>query len=318
MHYGLYLPTRGELALPHNLATICARAEALGFRSAMMSDHVVTPTEIRSRYPYTVSGVTPSAVDSLDVLALMSFVAAKTSTLRLVSSVMILPYRNPVLTAKMVATIDVLSAGRVTLGVGVGWMREEFEALGSPDFDRRGAASEEYLDIMKKLWTGEPVAHAGAFYHFDEVRCLPAPVQRPHPPIWIGGNSMAALRRAARMGDGWHPVGANPATPLGLDELASLIATLHRIARESGRDPAAIAITYKAPAARPGGAASSDPARLLFAGSDAQSIEDAGRLAKLGVSEIVFDVRAATLEETLARMDGFGRIIRETASPSGS
>lgn len=313
MHYGFYLPTRGELALPHNLATICARAEALGFHSAMMSDHVVTPTTIRSPYPYTVSGVTPSAADSLDVLALMSFVAAKTATLRLVSSVMILPYRNPLLTAKMVATIDVLSAGRVTLGVGVGWMREEFEALGSPDFDRRGAASDEIIAIMKKLWTGEPVAHAGTFYRFDEVRCLPTPVQRPHPPIWIGGNSMAALKRAARIGDGWHPVGANPATPLGLAELETLTIRMRGMAREAGRDPAAIAISYKAPAARPGGARSADPARLLFAGSDDQSIEDVRSLAKLGVSEIVFDVRSATLAETLARMDGFGRIIRETA-----
>src|SRR5882762_3737508 len=131
MRYGFYLPTRGQTATPEALEAIVTRGEALGFASVMIADHLVFPVEIKSRYPYTVSGVFPGQGDALDQLSLMAFVAAKTSRLRLVTSVMIVPYRNPVVTAKALATIDVLSKGRVTVGVGVGWLREEFEALGS-------------------------------------------------------------------------------------------------------------------------------------------------------------------------------------------
>src|SRR5499426_118757 len=221
MRYGFYLPTRGQTATPEALETLVTTGETLGFASVMIADHLVFPVTIKSRYPYTVTGIFPGQGDVLDQLSLMAFVAAKTRRLRLVSSVMIVPYRNPVLTAKALATIDVLSKGRVTLGVGVGWMREEFEALGSPDFDRRGAVTDEYLRIFKTLWTESPASFAGRFYRFDQIRCLPQPVQKPHPPIWIGGHSKVALRRAARYGDGWHPVGANPAVPLRVPELAA-------------------------------------------------------------------------------------------------
>src|SRR5882762_3458571 len=161
MRYGFYLPTRGQTATPEALETLVTRGEALGFASVMIADHLVFPVTIKSRYPYTVTGVFPGQGDVLDQLSLMAFVAAKTERLRLVTSVMIVPYRNPVLTAKALATIDVLSKGRVTVGVGVGWMREEFEALGAPDFDRRGAVTDEYLRIFKTLWTESPASCAG-------------------------------------------------------------------------------------------------------------------------------------------------------------
>src|SRR5262249_44870092 len=150
-------------------------------------------------------------------------------------------------TAKALATIDVLSKGRVTVGVGVGWMREEFRALGAPDFDRRGAVSDEYLGIFKTLWTECPASFNGRFYRFEAVRCLPLPLQKPHPPIWIGGHSRAALRRVARFGDGWHPVGANPAVPLRPEELSTLLGELERLTEAEHRDPAALTISYKAP-----------------------------------------------------------------------
>src|SRR5258705_2493514 len=143
----------------------------------------------------------------------MTFVAAKTTRLRLVTSVMIGPYRNPVLTAKALATIDVLSKGRVTLGVGVGWMREEFEALGAPEFERRGAVTDEYIRIFKTLWTQSPASFSGEFYRFEALHCRPQPVQKPHPPIWIGGHSKAALRRAARPRRGRPSGRANAAGP---------------------------------------------------------------------------------------------------------
>ena len=312
MRYGFYLPTRGETATPHALETLVTRAETLGFSSVMISDHIVFPVVIKSRYPYTVDGAFPGEGDALDQLALMAFVAGKTSTLRLVSSVMILPYRNPVATAKTLATIDVLSSGRVTVGVGVGWLREEFEALGAADFDRRGAVSDEYLRIFKTLWTESPASFEGEFYRFDAIRCLPQPVQKPHPPIWVGGHTKAALRRAARLGDGWHPVGANPAVPLAPAELRALLDELFRMTEAEGRDPHALTISYKAPiydAART--AAGSE--RRPFSGSTNQVVEDIATFARLGVSELIFDFRSASLPESLERMERFATTIMPAA-----
>ena len=312
MRYGFYLPTRGETATPHALETLVARAEKLDFSSVMISDHIVFPVVIKSKYPYTVDGAFPGQGDALDQLALMAFVAGKTSTLRLVSSVMILPYRNPVATAKTLATIDVLSGGRVTVGVGVGWLREEFEALGAADFDRRGAVSDEYLRIFKTLWTESPASFEGAFYRFDAIQCLPQPVQKPHPPIWVGGHTKAALRRAARFGDGWHPVGANPAVPLAPAELRALLDELFRMTEAEGRDPHALTISYKAPiydAART--AAGSE--RRPFSGSTNQVVEDIATFERLGVSELVFDFRSASLPESLERMERFATTIMPAA-----
>jgi probable F420-dependent oxidoreductase len=306
MRYGFYLPTRGRTAVPEALETLVRRGEALGFHSVMIADHIVFPVTITSRYPYTVDGAFPGQGDALEQLALMAFIAGTTTTLRLVTSVMILPYRNPVATAKALATIDVLSRGRVTVGVGVGWLREEFEALGAPDFDRRGAVSDEYLRIFKLLWTESPASFAGEFHRFDGVRCLPLPVQKPHPPIWVGGHSRAALRRAARLGDGWHPVGANPAVPLAPRELAALLDDLRRMTEAEGRDPARLVISFKAPvydAGRGGPGAVSE--RRPFSGAAEQIAADIATYAGLGVSELIFDFRSEHLAESLERMERF-------------
>jgi probable F420-dependent oxidoreductase len=256
-----------------------------------------------------VDGVFPGQGDALEQLALMAFIAGKTRTLRLVSSVMIVPYRNPVVTAKALATIDVLSGGRVTVGVGVGWLREEFDALAAPDFDRRGAVSDEYLRIFKALWTRSPASFQGEFYRFDDVRCLPFPVQKPHPPLWIGGHSRAALRRVARLGDGWHPVGANPAVALAPPELRASLDELRRLTDAEGRDFGALTISFKAPvydAGRPG----SGPARRPFSGSAAQVQSDIETYARLGVSELIFDFRSPSLAESLDRMEGFAALVK--------
>jgi probable F420-dependent oxidoreductase len=238
----------------------------------------------------------------------MAFVAGRTSRLRLVSSVMILPYRNPVFTAKALATIDVLSRGRVTVGVGVGWLREEFEALDAPDFERRGAVSDEYVKIFKTLWTSSPASFAGEFYQFSDVQCLPAPVQKPHPPIWIGGHSRAALRRVARHGDGWHPVGANPAVPLRPDALRASLEELARLTEGEGRDPGALTISFKAPVYDSERAiAGAD--RRPFTGSADQIREDIETYAGLGVSELIFDFRSERLDDSLERMERFVKTV---------
>jgi probable F420-dependent oxidoreductase len=310
MRYGFYLPTRGQTASPEALDTLVARAEEWGFSSVMIADHIVFPVTIKSKYPYTVSGAFPGQGDALEQLSLMAFVAGKSRTLRLISSVMILPYRNPVVTAKTLATIDVLSRGRVTVGVGVGWLREEFEALGAPDFDRRGAVSDEYLRIFKALWTQNPASYHGEFYRFDSVRCLPHPVQKPHPPIWVGGHSKAALRRVARLGDGWHPVGANPAVPLRPPELRALLDDLRRLTEAEGRDFSTLTISYKAPIYDSGQGVDGGAERRPFSGSQQAIADDIGTFAGLGVSELIFDFRSESLAESLDRMARFAPLIR--------
>jgi probable F420-dependent oxidoreductase len=312
MRYGFYLPTRGQTASPEALETLVTRAEGLGFSSVVIADHIVFPVTFTSKYPYTVSGAFPGQGDALEQLSLMAFVAGKSRTLRLISSVMILPYRNPVVTAKMLATIDVLSRGRVTVGVGVGWLREEFEALGAPDFGRRGAVSDEYLRIFKALWTQDPASYHGELYRFDSVRCLPHPVQKPHPPIWVGGHSKAALRRVARLGDGWHPVGANPAVPLRPPELRASLDDLRRLTEAEGRDPSTLTISYKAPIYDPGQGAAGGSERRPFSGGPQAIADDVATFAGLGVSELIFDFRSESLAESLERMERFAPILRQT------
>src|SRR6185436_5904820 len=193
MRFGFYLPTRGQTATPEALETLVTRGEALGFSSVVIADHIVFPVTIRSKYPYTVTGAFPGQGDQLEQLALMAFIAGKTRALRLISSVMILPHRNPVVTAKMLATIDVLSGGRVTVGIGVGWLKEEFEAIGAPDFAQRGKVTDEYIKAFIELWTKEKPRFAGEYVSFDNIDFSHKPVQKPHPPIWVGGESGPAL-----------------------------------------------------------------------------------------------------------------------------
>jgi probable F420-dependent oxidoreductase len=277
-----------------------------------MADHIVFPTLVESKYPYDASGNHPSTGDAIEPLSLMAFVAGATDTLRLVTSVLILPHRNPVLAAKMIASIDVLSRGRVTLGIGVGWLKEEFAALDAANFDRRGAVSDEYLAIYKKIWTGGPVAHDGTYYSFGPVRSAPSPVQRPHPPIWVGGHSKAALRRTARFADGWHPLGTVATAELRPPEMRTMLDDLKHMTEAEGRDFTALIIAFVArlhetpdPIA--------DPDRMPFSGSADQIVADVEAYRALGVSHLSFDFRAPTLDRTLARMDWFAREIMARA-----
>jgi probable F420-dependent oxidoreductase len=304
MRYGFSLPVRGELATYEGIVGMALHGERLGFHSATIADHVVFPTEIHSTYPYAATGVHPSRGDAIEQLSLMAFVAGKTERLRLVTSVMILPHRNPVLAAKMIASIDVVSRGRVTLGVGVGWLREEFEALRAPSFERRGAVSDEYIEILKKLWTTSPAEHSGTHYRFGPLRCEPRPVQRPHPPIWIGGHSRAALRRVARHGDGWHPLGGVETAPLPPEALARHLEELERLTEAEDRDFSKLTISFvgrlehtRLPIPAAG--------RRPFSGSAEQIADDVAAYRKVGVSQISFDFRSPGLTETLERMDRF-------------
>ncbi len=304
MQYGYTLPVRGPLATADGVIGMARHGEKLGFTSVTAADHIVIPTKVESAYPYAADGRHPSQGDAMEVLSLLACVAGATEKLRLITSVLILPHRNPVLTAKMVATIDVLSKGRVTLGIGVGWMREEFEALNAPDFDQRGAVSDEYVAIFKKLWSPGPVEHQGVHYSFGPVRCEPLPVQRPHPPIWVGGHSKPALRRPARYADGWHPIGTVPTAELRPAEFAAMRDDLRRMAEGYGRDPFSISLAF-VPRLHVSATPVDGADRMPFTGSAAQLIEDVETYRALGVTHLSFDFRSPTLTETLERMDWF-------------
>ena len=304
MRYGFYLPTRGPLGNPDDISAIAKTGERLGFSSIVFGDHIVFPVEISSPYPYTVDGGFPGVGDALEQLNLMSFIAGITKTVRLVNSVMILPHRNPLATAKMLATIDVLSKGRLTVGVGVGWMREEFEALSAPDFDKRGAASNEFLEIFKKCWTQDPVSHDGEFYSFKELRCMPHPVQNPHPPIWVGGHSKAALRRVAKYADGWHPVGATSASPLPPEEFRLLLEALKVMMKSERRNYYDLTISLKAPSYDPG-LVPVGHSRLLFSGAPERIAQDISDYQAMGVHEVIFDFRTPPASRTIENMAYF-------------
>jgi probable F420-dependent oxidoreductase len=217
-------------------------AESLGVESIWAVEHVVVPADYSSRYPYAPDGRMPltgehAIPDPLDWLA---FVAGATSTLRLGTAMLILPEHHPVELAKRLATIDTLSRGRLLLGVGVGWMREEAEALGTR-FESRGARTDEYIAVMRTLWSEDVASFSGDHVSFHRVRCLPKPARAGGIPILIGGHSPAAARRAGRLGDGFFPLG------VGIDDLPGLLETMAVAARQVGRDPAAIELTTHAP-----------------------------------------------------------------------
>lgn len=200
---GAKLPHSGPLATKLGVGAMAARLEAAGFDSIWVSDHIVFPTHVRSRYPFAADGRVTWAldVDYIEPLIALTAAGMATSKVELGTSVLILPQRNPVLFAKQAASVDMLSGGRLALGVGVGWLREEFEALDA-DFDERGRVLDEWLDITRRCWTGKAGPYTGRFYHLgEEIYCRPAP--SPPPPVLIGGMSEHALRRAGRLADGW-------------------------------------------------------------------------------------------------------------------
>src|SRR5262245_55465265 len=201
---------------PENMSAVAVRAEQLGFESVWVAEHLVFPTQIRSRYPYAAEGVPPinPATPLLDPLLVLMQVAARTERIRLGTNVYILPLRHPLAVARMAMTLDLLSNGRLTFGVGLGWLAEEFDAAGI-DFASRGARRREYVRAIRALWTEDAPSFDGRFVSFQPVKFEPKPVQKPHPPIVFGGESDAALRRAAALGDGWYGVGHTPDSARG-------------------------------------------------------------------------------------------------------
>ncbi|MBI3636766.1 MAG: TIGR03619 family F420-dependent LLM class oxidoreductase [Candidatus Rokubacteria bacterium] len=195
MKIGVNLINFGPGVTPEALLRTTQRAEGLGYHLAMISDHVAVTPDVAERYP----------APFYEPFTALAWLAPQTRTIALGTTVIIVPYRHPLETARMTANLDRLMGGRLILGVGVGWARQEFDALGVP-FTKRGALADEYLEAIKVCWTHDVASYAGRHVAFRDVDMRPRPLQAPHPPVWVGGNSDAALRRAVRYGDGWHPI----------------------------------------------------------------------------------------------------------------
>ncbi|MBT5665724.1 MAG: LLM class F420-dependent oxidoreductase [Rhodospirillaceae bacterium] len=310
MQFGINAPFRGPLATPEAIKKIAQSAEKLGYGYIIVSDHIVVPRKIDSPYPYSESGaftwLDSGGSGSMEQFTLLTWLAALTSRIRLLSSVAVIPHRNPLVLAKSIATMDVLSAGRMTIGCGAGWMREEFEALGLPPFEARGRVTNEYIEAMKVFWTQDNPRYEGEFVKFDNIDTAPKPVQKPHPPIWIGGESLTALRRVVAMGDGWYPLGKNPNFPL--DSVASYrvrVDKLRELAEQAGRDPSAIDLAYNCTFHDGVAQQHKDGGRLSLTGTPEQRAGDIQAFAEIGTRTMIVNVVSNDLQEMLDRMEAF-------------
>ncbi|MCP4908461.1 MAG: LLM class F420-dependent oxidoreductase [bacterium] len=238
MKIGLFTPLSAELATPELAIGIARVAEECGFDSLWVPEHAVLFDEYEPNYPYSEDGKVPGGASAniLDPFPVLSFFAAHTQRIRIGTGVMILPQRNPIYTAKEIASLDVLSAGRLDVGIGVGWLAEEMRALGTP-FERRGARARSHIAVMKALWCDELSAYEDEFYSLPACRFAPKPVQKPHPPLIFGGDSQPALRRVAEIGQGWNAASRSP------KEIEKLIGDLDVLLEEHARTREEIEIT---------------------------------------------------------------------------
>ena len=309
MDFGVATSSRGALGNRGGYIAVGEAAERLGFGFISVNDHVIVPRDVASRYPYSETGEWAGATagECLEQLSTLSFLAARTERVKLLTSVMVVPQRQPVLAAKMLATVDVLSAGRLIVGCGVGWLQKEFEALGAPSYAERGRATDEFLNAFKVLWTAEAPKLEGRHVNFDAIMFAPKPVTKPHPPIWIGGESPQALGRVVRLGDGWYPASNNPRHRLDTAErLAKGVNELARIAESAGRDPKSIDVGFLVlwpvdwvAQTRAGGT------RRLLTGRPEDMAADVDALARAGIRHLCLTFQTASLAETLERVQRF-------------
>lgn len=290
MDIGCHLPTQGPLATREALRTFCREAEGRGMASLWVSDHVVFPRTASGRYP---GGRFPHAPDTpyLEPVAVLAAAAVLTERARLGSSVFILGHRHPVVMAKMLTTIDTLSNGRLICGVGVGWWEEELTILGAP-FHQRGRQADEILRVFKELWTAQDPRFDGEFYRFADVGFAPKPVQKPHPPIWVGGDSPGAFRRVATLGDGWHATSKTP------DELRACLPRLRAAAEAARRPFECLELSVRV------------GLKQDVAESRQAIIDQLCAYKGLGLTHVMLDFRRGSLTEMLEALDVVAKEIR--------
>jgi len=284
MDIGCHLPTQGPVATGEALKTFAREAEARGIASLWVSDHVVFPRRATGNYP---GGRFPHPPDQpyLEPVVVLAAAAVCTSRARLGASVFILGHRHPVVMAKMLTSIDALSNGRLICGVGVGWWKEELEILGAP-FHERGRQADEMLRVFKALWTEDNPSFAGEYFRFSDIGFAPKPVQKPHPPIWVGGDSPGAFKRVVTLGDGWHATSKTPA------QLKEALARLRAAADGARRpfDSIALSIRY------------SLKPELLAQGNQAV-VDELSEYKRLGLGHVMIDFRRDDLPQMIELLD---------------
>lgn len=299
MEVGVFLPISGRAATPEVLTEAAQTAERLGFAAVWSADRVVTPWHIQTPYPYSSDNVfiVPPDRPFFDSMACLSFLAGRTEKVRLGISVLVLPYRHPLYWARLATTIDHLSRGRLIMGVGIGWMREEFEALGMP-YRERGSMTDEQLEAVQLLLREEHCTFEGKHYRFSDVSFHPKALQ-PHLPIWVGGEGKPARRRAGRHGDAWFPYFVE-ITP---EELRLAHEDVRAAAREAGRDPEAVALTCCSAVEVTVADVTQDPRRLR--GSPRQLVEALRQHERAGVEHVALQFTVPRWPDRLAQMELF-------------
>jgi probable F420-dependent oxidoreductase len=277
MKFGVWIPNCRDLATPEIIRRTAVRAEQLGYDSIWVSDHVVVPNAYVNRFGAAI----------FDPLITLAVAAGETTRVLLGTTVLIVPYRNPVLAAKMISSLDALSGGRVVLGIGAGWVPEESAMLGVA-FDERGPMTDEYLRAMRELWTNTAPSFAGKYTRFSDLHFEPKPVQRPHPPIWVGGHGRPSLRRAVEIGTAWHPINRS------VEELKAGLEEIGNLCQERGRSvPPALTLRNALYVVRSSSAApSSVHGGNMLSGEPAALVERIGQLAAVGVEHLVIEFLA--------------------------
>lgn len=306
MKIGMSLPQLGPQASPETLSAVARRSEELGYDSLWVLERLLWPLNPQEPYPASPDGSLPEAYQNVfDPIETLTFVAAQTSKIQLGTSVLVLGYHTPIQLARRLATLDVLSKGRALVGVGVGWSHDEFEAAGTP-FVRRGARADEFLDAVIALWTKDPVAYDGEFYHIPESMVGPKPAQKPHPPIYVAGYGQYTFDRAVKYGQGWNPSG----TP-SFEWLEGMIKQFHETAARAGRNDMEVVLRAFTVVFE-----QSTGQRLPMMGTLEEIKEDIGRMRDLGVTHLIHSPPAlgfdpsATADDMLVMIEKLMEISR--------
>jgi probable F420-dependent oxidoreductase len=307
MRFGFALPQIGSLVGPEALVTVAKRAEDLGFDSLWVLDRILWPVDPRAPYPIGDGSLPFQYKHVLDPVETLTFAAAHTSRILLATGVLNLPWYNPVLLARRLTTLDVLSRGRLRVGFGIGWSPDEYEAAGAPWQDR-GKRADESIEVLKKIWTTDPVEFQGKHYRIAKSFIGPKPVQKPHPPIYLAAFTPSAMKRVAAEAHAWLPVGI-PLTGIG-----AMFEAIKNMAKEAGRDPSALELIVTAGVEihkRP-----IEKERIEFTGSLEQIGEDFATARKVGAAEIAiyaqFLAPDETAENLITRMEDLWRVAKQT------
>ena len=299
MKIGFALPNIGPVSTPEAVSKVAQRAEALGYHSLWTVERLLYPVKPQSPYPATPDGLLPEPYKhALDPLDALTFAAAQTKKITLGTSVLDIPYYNPVMLARRLTTLDFLSGGRLRVGFGLGWAKDEMEAAGA-DMSQRGVMADEFLQVLKAIWTTNPAEFHGKFYHLPKSYIYPKPVQKPHPPIYLAAFAPVAMKRLASLADGWNPV-AIPAA--GMEQM---FAGIKQMAKAAGRDPSSLVMVVRANleiTPQPLG-----KERMIFSGTFDQIKEDVAACRTIGAHEVFFDPAFSSggqvLERWLALLD---------------